>query len=195
MGSPQYGPNPANGAYYPAAINGTLFHGGNQAPVTTAMSAGLPTTYTGGLVLANPIASDNNLILQRATAAFSEASPNGAVISVAIGHAPTTNVSGTLTTVPVQNANPANDTNAEGVLYSSASVTLPAAPVVAALLGAVGTAAVSADVTGPPIQADLGGSLILPPGSYAVFASTAALSAHSFMGHFEWVELPAPTPT
>lgn len=186
-----FGPNPANGQYYPAAIGGTLFGGGNQAVVATALSAGLPTAYTGGLVLANPITSKVNLILQRAKATFIVAQTNAASIGLGVGYNATTALSGTLTAVAVQTANPASSATASGLLYSSASVTLPTAPVLALLLGAVDTGALTTGVNSAALEAVIDGGIILPPGGYAVFTSTAAGTASSFLGSFSWVELPA----
>jgi hypothetical protein len=186
-----FGPNPANGSYYPAAIGGTLFSGANQAVVATALAAGLPTTYTGGLVLANTITSAVNLIIQRVTAAFTVVQSNAAVIGLGVGYNATTNLSGTLTAVAVQNANPASAATPSGLLYSSASITLPTAPLLARVIGSVDTGAVTTEVNSAQMTLDIGGSIILPPGGYAVFTSSAAGTASSFLGSFEWVELPA----
>ena len=189
---PNYGlgPTPATGQYYPAALQGQLFHGGNQAAVATAMTAGLPTTYTGGLILWNPVASPNNLILQRAVAAFVVAQTNASVIGVGLGPvgiAPT----GTLTVVASANANPASTATASGILYSSASVTLPAAPYLARILGSVSTGALTTEVDAAQLGGEIQGGIIVPPGSFACFTSSGAGTASSFLGQFSWLELPA----
>ena len=186
------GPTPSTGIYYSAAIQGNLYRGGNQAAVATAMTAGVPTTYTGGLVLSNPIASAVNLVVQSASAAFVVAQTNAAVISVGACYSPITAIAGTLTAVPVQAAVVgATTANAKGKLYSSASITLPAAPVVSVIVGAVNTGALTVAPDASPLRADIQGSMVIPPGGHAVFLSSATGTASSFFGSFTWLELPA----
>lgn len=187
----QYGPNPGDGQYYPISIRGDLFNGGNQAVVTTALSAGLGLTVTGGLTLVNPLNSPMNLVIQSASATFVSAPAAAGAIGVAVGYSAVTAVSGTLTTVSNQNANPASTNTSSGHLYSSPSVVLPAAPVLVKLLGATGTAAETTAPVVPKVEANIQGSIIVPPGGYATFVSSAAGPASSFMGNFSWVELPA----
>lgn len=191
MSGQSFGPNPGNGQYYPVAIQGNMFSGGNQAAVSTALSAGLPTTYTGGLVLANPITSTVNLVIQKAKAVFVVAQTNAAAIGLGVGYDASTALSGTLTVVPNQNALQTSSATSQGILYSSASITLPAAPVLARLLGNVDTGALTTQVDAGALEADVQGSIILSPGGYAVFTSSAAGTASSFLGSFTWVELPA----
>lgn len=189
---PNYGlgPTPATGQLYTGALQGQLFRGGNQAVVATAMTAGLPTAYTGGLVLWNPVASPNNLIIQRAKAAFIIAQTNASVIGLGVGPvgvAPT----GTLTVVPSQQSYSASAATASGILYSSASITLPAAPVLAEIIGTVNTGAETTEVDSVSLTSDLQGGIIIPPGAFACFTSTATGTASSFFGSFTWLELPA----
>src|ERR1700682_4998315 len=97
------GPNPGYGAYFNAANSGALFIGGNQAVVATALSAGVPTAYTGGLILYNPLANTVNLLIQRVQVAFVVAQTNAAVISLGLGQSLTA-LAGTLTVVPSVNS-------------------------------------------------------------------------------------------
>jgi hypothetical protein len=148
----------------------------------------VPTTYTGGLVLANPIASTVNLRIQKAKASFIVAQTNAAVIGLGIGFSATA-LAGTLTAVAsLPGNNGATPAVAQGLLYSSASITLPAAPYLARILGTVNTGALTTGVANLGLEADLQGSIILPPGGYAVFLSSAAGTASSFFGSFVWVE-------
>lgn len=184
-----YAPNLSLGQYANAAAGnaGTLFQGGNQAVVATALSAGLPTTYTGGLVLANPPTSTVNVRLQKAIAIFIIAQTNVSVIGLGIGFSATA-ITGTLTAVASLPGNPGSSAVAQGLLYSSASITLPAAPYLARVIGLAETGAVTTGVTNNGLSIDLQGSIILPPGGYAVFTSSAAGTASSFLGSFVWVE-------
>jgi hypothetical protein len=185
-----YGPSPGSGQYYPVAIGGDLFSGGNQAVVATALAAGLPTTYTGGLVLANPIDGTKNLVIQRAQAAFIVAQTNAAVIGLGVGYS-TSALAGTLTAVASVPAVAGSSAAATGKLYSSASITLPAAPYLARILGSVDTGALTVAVDAASLALDVQGSIVLPPGAFAVFLSSAAGTASSFFGSFVWLELPA----
>lgn len=182
-------PNPSLGQYASAAngSSGTLFQGGNQAVVATALSAGLPTTYTGGLVLANPPTSSVNLRIQQVKAFFIIAQTNVSVIGLGVGFS-STPLAGTLTAVASLPGNAGSSSVAQGLLYSSASITLPVAPYLARILGIAETGAVTTGVTNTGMSSDLQGSIILPPGGYAVFTSSAAGTASSFLGSFIWVE-------
>ena len=156
--------------------------------VATALSAGLPTTYTGGLVLVNPPTSTTNLRIQTAKAIFIIAQTNVSVIGLGIGFSATP-LAGTLTAVAsLPGNNGATPAVAQGLLYSSASITLPAAPYLARVIGIAETGAVTTGVTNNGLSIDLQGSIILPPGGYAVFTSSAAGTASSFLGSFVWVE-------
>jgi|SRR6185503_7880178 len=185
-----FGPSTGSGQYYATAIQGNLYHGGNQAVVATALAAGLVTAHTGGLVLANPIASTVNLVIQRAQASFVVAQTNAAAIGLGIGVSATP-LAGTLTAVPSVNANPGSASTAAGKLYSSAAITLPVAPYLAKILGTVNTGAETTEVDSTPIGLDLQGAIVLPPGGFACFTSSAAGTASSFFGSFTWLEVPA----
>lgn len=162
--------------------------GGNQAVVATALAAGLPTTYTGGLVLANPTTSTVSLRIQKARCAFILAQTNASLIGIGVGYSASA-LSGTLTAVPsIPGTGGASPAVAQGLLYSSASVTLPAAPYLAKIIGAIDTGALTTEVNSPILEADIQGAIILPPGGYAVFTSSAAGTASSFFGSFTWVE-------
>jgi hypothetical protein len=80
------------------------------------------------------------------------------------------------------NVAPGSTTLPQAKLYSSASITLPAAPVVAKPLGSFSKFGGSVDV-------DLAGQIILQPGGYAVFTSTAAGTASSSLFSFTWEEM------
>lgn len=183
-------PNPSLGQFYIAGrgVNGQqLFSGGNQAAVAAAMTAGVPTAYTGGLVLANAGAGTKNLYLQNAKAAFVVAQTNAAVISLGVGYSATP-LAGTLTVVPSTPGNPASTATAQGILYSSATITLPVAPYLARIIGAVDTGALTTGAASPALSIDLQGSIVIPPGGYVVFLSSASGTASSFFGSLTWVE-------
>jgi hypothetical protein len=186
---PNYGlgPSPANGQYFAGAASGSLFSGGNQAAVTTALTAGLTTTYTGGLILANPPTNTGIiLILLRVQVAFIVAQTNAAAIGLGVGSGVAITSPGTA--IASQSALAGGTATATGVLYSPTSATLPAAPYLTRLIGSVDTGALTTEVNGSSLALDLQGSIILPPGSYACITSTATGTASSFLGSFTWVE-------
>lgn len=183
------GPNPSLGAYVYATQTGTLYAGGNQAVVATAMTAGVPTTYTGGLVLANPPSNTGvSLVLQRVQVAFDVAQTNAAVISLGLGYSSTA-LTGTLTAITPQNQNPGSSNVATGKLYSSASITLPVAPFLARVIGSVDTGALTVAVNAASLALDLDGGVLLPPGGFACILSSATGTASSMIANFVWVEV------
>jgi hypothetical protein len=187
MGTQNFGPSLTYGPYN--ASGGTLFSGGNQTVVATALSAGLPTAYTGGLILYNPYSTTvtTQLVIQEVRVAFVVAQTNAAVIGLGIGYS-TTAPTGTLTTVASVNQNPASSATATGVLYSSASVTLPSAPYLARVIGAVATGAETTSPDGNDLVLNLGGGIALPPGAFACILSSAAGTASSMLANFFWGE-------
>lgn len=181
---PGYGVNPQHGAYYFPNKQGRLFAGVNQAVVATALPAGLTASYTGGLVLWNPVASTVKLAINAVGVAFIAAQANAAVIGIGVGSgvAPT---GGTL--VPSKPLLVGSTSTAKGLLYSAAAITLPAVPYLAQMLLTVDTGALTVGVNGGLAQINIG-SIILLPGSYACFVSSAAGTANSFFGSFLWEE-------
>lgn len=177
---------------YQSSYTQRIFSGGNQVAVVTAMTAGVPTTYTGGLVLANPITSTINLILNKVALAFVVAQTNAAVLGLGLGVS-TSALAGTLTAItPIAgNVNAAAPTP-QGLLYSSASITLPVAPVLARIIGAVDTGATTVGVASPALTLDLQGGVILPPGAFACILSSATGTASSLFANFVWSEVAGP---
>jgi hypothetical protein len=179
-----------HGRYLFPANQGSLYRGGSQAVVATALSAGVPTAYTGGLVLYNPVASTANLSILEASFAAIVAQTNASMIGLGVA-ASATALAGTLTAVAIQNSIVgAAVTGAQAKLYSSASITLPVAPAIMRPLTAVGSGAETVALNDGVATFDIGGGIILPPGSYCVFTSTAAGTASSTLFGFAWEEVP-----
>jgi hypothetical protein len=172
-----------------AAKRGNLFRGVNQAVVATAMTAGLPTTYTGGLVLANPTASTVHLSILEAGFAFIAAQANASVIGLGVAQSGTA-LTGTLTAVPIQNALVGSSATPVAKLYSSATITLPVAPVLSRILTTVDTGALTTGLNEGPGSVNINGGIELIPGAYCVFLSSATGTASSFLGSFTWQEVP-----
>lgn len=180
-----------HGKYYQPTFSGRQFSGGNQAVVATALPAGLTASYTGGLVLYNPLASTANLAINNAAFAFILAQTNASVIGLGVGYSGTVAPTGTLTQITPQPGNPGSSATPQGLLYSSAAITLPVVPTLVRLLGVVDTGALTVGTLGASVNNDIGGAIILPPGGYVCFTSTAAGTASSFLGSFTWEEIAA----
>lgn len=178
-----------HGRLYVPAYNKALFSGGTQATVVaTALQTGLTTAATGGLILYNPLSNNKNLVLEQFGLAFIVAQNAGAV-GIGVGFSSSVAPSGTLTVVPSQCAY-VNGPTATGVLYSSATVTLPVAPYAAKWLLNTLTGAITVAPNGGPSFFDLAGSIILPPGGYACVVGSAVGVASSLFANFTWTETP-----
>lgn len=180
-----------HGVGYTSAYSGATFFGANQAVVATALSSGLTATNTGGLVLNNPIGSGKNLVLRAASLGVILAQTNAAVISLGVGYSATVAISGTLTAITPQSAlvGPSSPASVAG-LYSSASITLQATPVLARHVCSLATGALTVDqgVQFGPI--DLQESIVLQPGAFCNFVSSAAGTASSLFFGLVWSEYP-----
>jgi len=177
-----------HGRLYMAARAGKLFSGGNQTAFGTATAAGLTATNTGGLILANPIGSGKNLVLEQfSIATILQQTVNA--VGLGVGYSATVNIAATLTVVANQNAL-LNGPLSVGVLYCAASTTLPVTPYLARLVCTLPTGALT--VTNGPVAAtyDLLGSIILPPGGFCNVVTTAAGVASSVLHSFTWSEEP-----
>jgi hypothetical protein len=174
---------------YPNKL-GVMFAGGNQAVVATPFTAGLGTTYTGGLMLYNPVASTVHLSILQVGFGFVVAQTNAAMIGLGVAQS-TSALGGTLTVVPNVNQQVGNAATATGVMYSSASITLPAALTPARNLTVVGTGALTVSNNGAYQLYDIWGGIELLPGGYCCFTSSAAGTASSFFGGFVWEEIPS----
>ena len=178
------------GPQYAAAYRGNTFIGANQAVVATALAAGLTATNTGGLVLNNPIGNTKNLVLRAVSVGVILAQTNAAVISIGTGYSSTVAIAGTLTAITPSNAlvGPGGAASTAG-LYSSASITLQATPVIARHICSVSTGALTVQ-QGLQFYVDLQGGIVLQPGAYANIVSSAAGTASSLFFGFVWTELP-----
>jgi len=188
---PQPGYGTVNQQFGPlryAARRGSLFRGGNQAVVATALQTGLTTASTGGLILYNPLTSTVNLSILEAAFGFIVAQTAAGVIGLAVGSAATA-PTGTLTAITPVNALVGSTKTPSGKLYSSATITLPAAPVLAKILTTVDTGAITVAPNGGPAASDVAGAIELTPGSYCLFVSSGASVASSFFGSYLWEEV------
>lgn len=170
-----------HGAYYEQTYRNNMFFAANQAVATTTV--GLATTYT-GLCLSNPITSTVNLVLNICSVMQSVIqSTQPEAYAIATGFNATTNVthSAALTPRPCKIGS-----NVTPQALADTSATLPTAPFYTTFVHNTGTA--TANGTGAVI--DLKGSIILPPGGYALWVTPAQASVAGMWFSFQWEEVP-----
>ena len=170
-----------HGHYYESAYRGSLYTVAATAQTTTA---GTATTYV-GLCLANPIGATVNLSIMRVGWTFTVVFANVSILGLMKGYSTSANVT---LTVPITPSGAFRSSTGQAVAASSA--TLPVAPTVTTIIGAGLTGAVTtAPSTGPTIY-ELDGSILLPPGGYLCFYTSAVSAASSFSGSFLYAEVP-----
>lgn len=167
-----------HGRYFETNRNKNLNVVANQAPTVTTV--GLATTYT-GLCLTNPVNSGVNLMINKVGYAFPVAPAAALVIGIMTGYNATTAV--TQTTPISPSSQFVGQPTPLGL--GASSVTLPTAPVVDTILGTV-----SAAIQTGPTLIDLEDSIIIPPGGYAAFYTSAASGAAGFMGSMQYEVAP-----
>ena len=174
-----------HGRYYENAYRRNLFTAASTAAVAT-VALGTTASYT-GLYLANPIGSTVNIVLLKATWAASVAVPTAGYVVLEAGYSGATNVTAGGAITPSNNF---VGVGAAGqALAGAGSATLPIAPVAKAFLSSTGSVATTSTGIQPMGIIDLEGSLILPPGGFAAFATFATNTA-AWWFSFSWEEVP-----
>lgn len=174
--------------YYEGAYRKNRFGGSMQAVLGTATIAGVSTAITGTSVLYNPIGSSVNLVIEKIGIGFVLAPAAPLVFGIATGQSSAA-LSGTLTSLTPKSKNIGSGAQPVGQLYASAAITLPVAPTVDTILGALDTGAITTTAAMQGLY-DLEGSIILPPGGYAVLYTSAVLLASAHIASWTWEEVP-----
>lgn len=170
-----------HGRYYETTVRKAMFSGSNLAGVTT--TAAFATTYT-GYCLSNPIASTVNLVLTKVSYTPVVAQTAALILGIMTGYSSSTNVTHTTALVPLSNfvGQPAGT----GLIDSSA--TLPIAPTRLILLDTLLTGAITTTTSGGRLI-DMEGSVVIPPGGFAAFYTSAASVASSLAFSMMWEEV------
>ena len=158
---------------------GQVFFASNQAVVT--LSA-LATTAT-GLILSNPPGSGKNIAILNVQWAFQTAPAGASIVGLAMSPAPSS--------TPVTHGTPINQvqmgalfgTSGSSVAKVDAAATTVGTPIFARIMGGPVAAA---QINPPYINDDVGGGLILVPGTsiQLAYVTTAALG----LGSITWLE-------
>lgn len=173
-----------HGRYYETNYRRNVFSVANQAVTTTTV--GLALAYT-GLCLSNPVGSTVNLSLLKVGFSFIVAFPAAASVALALGYNSGTNVTHTTPVTPRSNF---FGVGASPVALADVSATLPTAPFYTHFLGTGLTGAITTIPHIAPTITDLEGSVILPPGAYAIIATSTVSGTSGFWGSFCWEEIP-----
>ena len=161
----------AHGRYQEAVLRGNVFVASNQA--AQALSTALSTTQT-GFTLTNPAGSGVNIVVLDATIALASAPAGISDLVWAANVNPVAAAVTQTTALIVRNA--LLGSSAAGVGLAASAVTLPVAPVVVRSVG--GGPVATGSVTAPFIRDEIGGLLVLAPGTaLSLSALTTAISA------------------
>lgn len=167
--------------YYEQTYRNNRFYAATTALVTTTV--GLNTTYT-GLVLSNAPSSVVNLVLDKASMMQSVLqSTQVEAFAIATGFSTTA----VTHTTPVAPKSCLIGSGKTPTGLADVSATLPAAPLYTMFITNTGTA--TADSTGIQVV-DFEGSIILPPGGYALWVTPAQASVAGMWFSFQWTEIP-----
>lgn len=168
------------GRYYQTTKDGAGFSASIQAVSTTTV--GLATAYT-GLVISNPITSTIDMVLNKVSVMQSVLqSTQIEAYAIACGFNAATNVTHT---TPLTVRSKLIGSGLVGQGLADISATLPTAPFYDTFIQNTGTA--TANGTGSVV--DLEGSIVLPPGGYALWVSPAQASVAGLWFSFSWEEV------
>ena len=169
------------GRYAEDTLRGHTFAVANASVATTTV--GLATTYT-GLCISNPIGSNINMVVLKATMMESIANTTQVEgYAIAIGYNGTTNVTHTAAVTPVSRL---VGSGLVAIGKADSQATLPTAPTYDTFVtNTAGSATNSAGV-----QFDYEGSLILIPGAYACWVTPTQVSVAGLWFSFAWIERP-----
>ncbi len=172
-----------HGRYYESCYRKHQYIAAQQAVIATATIAGLATAITGAMVVANPPGSTVNLVIQKFGVGFVLAPAASLAYGLAVGYSSTA-LSGTLTSIAPRSAF-VGGAQGQGQAYVSASVTLPVAATVAVVMGSASVTVLANTVD----FIDLEGSIILPPGGYLHFWTSAVMAASGHFASISWEEV------
>jgi hypothetical protein len=168
-----------HGRYYQTTKDGNGFSASIQAVATT--SVGLNTTYT-GLCISNPITSAIDMVVNKVSIMQSVIQATQVeAFAIAVGYNATTNVTHSAALATRSNLIGSGLTS---VGLADTSATLPTAPFYHTFIANTASATTETSVG----TFDMEGSIILPPGGYAMFVTPAQASVAGMWFSFSWEE-------
>jgi hypothetical protein len=174
-----------HGRYYESTYRRAVFSVCSTAAQAT-VAVGTTASYT-GLYIQNPVGSTVNLVLLKANVGATAPASAAAAVVLETGYNASTNITygGALVPTPNFTGTGASCT----AVCGQGSATLPTAAVAKVFLATAGTLASASQPIVPAIVVDLEGAIILPPGAYAAFCTTAINTAAWWFG-LTWEEVP-----
>ena len=174
-----------HGRYYESNYRRNVFNAANQTGIVTT-NVLTASAYT-GLALENPVGSTVNVVVNKAGFGFNVLWPNASIIALMCGYNSSTNVTHTVAGTPRSNF---FGVGAVGQALVDTSCTFPSASVITHVLGVGSTGALTTELAYGPTIFDLEGSLILPPGAWTAFYTSAVSGAAAAWFSFQWEEIP-----
>lgn len=169
-----------HGRYYEQAYRGAIFTASNAASTS---SAGLATTYTGGVCVSNPAGSTKNLVILKASVAFSVVSAAVTTAGLISGWSQAGVVTHTTPLTPFSNL---IGSQVPAVAKADQACTLVGTP--AWLVAGFG--ATPQAVGAFAVLLDLEGDVVVGPGGYVATGTSIASTALSILASITWEEVP-----
>lgn len=165
--------------YYEQTYRGLVFSA-NSAAATS--SAGLATTFTGGVCVSNPAGSTKNLVILKASSinVAIQSAVNGP--GIITGYSSAGVVTHTTALVPVSNL---VGSGANPVAKADQAATLVGTP--GWVIAGFGSTGIAAGAWGATI--DLEGLVVVPPGGYCAVGTVVASAATSVVASMTWMEI------
>jgi hypothetical protein len=177
-----------HGRYYETTYRGNSF-------LLSVSTAAAVTAYTGGaagtpmLAIFNPIGSGRNAVVNKISVGNVVAASAAGTVAFALYFGTTATITQATTVAPW---NMATLQQSGSVMTGFRNVALTSGTAAANLVALASyywaTGAGAANVT--PAVTDLDGAIIIPPGSYMALGGSAALTSATWIGSFQWEEVP-----
>jgi len=169
-----------HGRYYETTYRRFVFTASNAASTS---SAGLATTYTGGVCVSNPAGSGVNLVILKASVALTVISVAVTTAGLIAGYAQAGVVTHTTPLVPTSNLLGAQTAP---VAKADQAATLVGTPAWA--LAGIASTGIAAGVFATTI--DVEGSIVVGPGGYVATGTSIASPATAVLASISWEEVP-----
>src|SRR5450631_631749 len=169
-----------HGRYYETVYRRFTFTASNAASTS---SAGLATTYTGGVCVSNPAGSGVNLVILKASVALTVISVAVTTAGLIAGYAQAGVVTHTTPLVPTSNLLGAQTAP---VAKADQAATLVGTPAWA--LAGIASTGIAAGVFATTI--DVEGSIVVGPGGYVATGTSIASPATAVLASISWEEVP-----
>lgn len=167
--------------YYETTYRRSTYTAATLGNTPVATSSQLTTTYT-GLCIGNPTTSTVNVVVTKVGYASIVAQTSALAVGLMTG------VGASITSAVTPRNRFVGGISSQ--CFASTSLTLPGTPVLETILGTIHTGALTVTGVQPMTNVDMEGSLILPPGAFVAFYTSAASAASSMHFSFQWIEVP-----